>query len=203
MRLEYLSRVKSNYNAMPQSYRVASSVGLIILLSACTNAEPTAAIQPQALTPTTCTGTPLPTGATQTAYPSPNAEFAVLYIVPPGGLPSDGVFVIEEQIRCGRSYDLKGFGRRKFIGWSSDSQYAIFAVANQYNHHWSIVFDTGQWSEISIAQPEGDPYCDLGPMHPCESRQIVDLVYSPDRIVYGDGSTVYLSNLDELVSALP
>ena len=40
-------------------------------------------------------------------------------------------------------------------------------------------------------------------MHPCESRAIVNLLYAPDRIVYGDGSMVYLSNLDELVGTQP
>ena len=34
-----------------------------------------------------------------TVYASPNAEFAVLYMVPPRGLPSDGVFVIEDEIQ--------------------------------------------------------------------------------------------------------
>ena len=169
----------------------------MIFLSACAYAEPKTALPIQTHLPTpkpACTSAPLPTEVTQTVYVSPNATFAVLYTIPQGGLPSDGVYVIEEIITCGRSYHLKTFGWPTFIGWSSDSRYAIFSVGNQYKHYWPIVFDTGQWGEIAIARPDGEPGCDLGPMRPCESRQIERLLYAPDRIVYRDGSVVNLPN---------
>lgn len=148
-----------------------------------------------------CTSTPLPAEFKQTVYSSPNGEFSVVYLVREGNL--HGNYINMDVVGCGRKYVLvvKGPWPPRFFGWSSDSRYAVFSYGNQYGHYWPIVFDMQQWDEIPIARPEGEPLCDMGPMHSCESRKIVGLLYSPDRVVYGDGSMVYLSNPYELVGA--
>jgi hypothetical protein len=82
-------------------------------------------------------------GQGRDSYPSPNGAYWAT---------ADGRVRVSQGGPCARLVHPKWV---RFVGWTGDSRYAVYAVEDQYGNGAGLVFDTVAWRQFALPQAIG------------------------------------------------